>query len=44
VKDYYKKHGAEKQAAYKAAQAAKAAAAAAGSTGTQVSMTTATGN
>jgi protein tyrosine/serine phosphatase len=44
VKKYYKKHGPEKQAAFKAAQAAKAAAAAAASTGTQVSMTMATGN
>jgi protein tyrosine/serine phosphatase len=40
VKDYYKEFGAEKQAAYKAAQSAKAAAASGG----QVSLTTATAN
>lgn len=43
VKDYYKKYGAEKQAAFKAAQAAKAAAAADTSV-TQVSLATAPGN
>lgn len=45
VKDYYKKFGAEKQAAYKVAQAAKAAAAAsAPAGGGQVSLTAPTAN
>ena len=42
VKDYYGKYGAEKQAAYKAAQAAKAAAAGGG--GGQVSLLSTTAN
>lgn len=44
VKDYYKEFGAEKQAAYKAAQAEKAAKAAAAASGGTVSLATAPSN